>query len=149
MRYVDRDGGLMTVTPQSYPLWLAQIVDGEVQVGIIVAWTVAEHSMSARDADQIAQPIVSFTDDNCYAWGTMPAARTAPRFICDSREAASTAAESWLLERRLGRRGRVPIAATGPAVLDGAPATPNVIEAGAPSTPTIVDEVAQPSSSST
>jgi hypothetical protein len=129
----------MTVTPQSYPLWLAQVVDGEVQVGFIVAWAVTEQVASARDADQVAQPIVAFTDDNCYAWGTMPASRTAPRFICDNREAAMESAERWLLQGRLGRRGRTPIEAASPPQLDG----------GAPVAPSIMEEVNQPSSSST
>ncbi|GAA1741248.1 hypothetical protein [Luedemannella helvata] len=139
----------MTVIPQSYPMWLAQIVDGEVQVGFIVAWTVADQPASVRDADQVAQPIVTFTDDNCYAWGTMPASRTAPRFICDNRIAATEAADTWLMQRRLGGRGHASLAATGPAQLDGSPAAPNPIESGPPATPSIVAEVTQPNSSST
>ncbi len=139
----------MTVIPQSYPMWLAQIVDGEVQVGFIVAWTVTDQPAVARDADQVAQPIVTFTDDNCYAWGTMPASRTAPRFICDNRVQAMEAADAWLVQRRLGGRGRTSLAATSPPQLDGSPAAPNPIESGPPTTPTIVTEVTQPSSSST
>lgn len=127
----------MTVIPQSYPLWLAQIVDGEVQAGFIVAWTVS--GPSSRDADQVAQPLVTFTDDNCFAWGTMPASRTAPRFICDNRAAAMDAADAWLTQRRLGARGPASIATSGPAQLDGGPAVPTSLVEGRP----------QPSSSST
>ncbi|MFC7483742.1 hypothetical protein ACFQX7_32160 [Luedemannella flava] len=128
----------MTVIPQSYPLWLAQIVDGEVQAGFIVAWTVV--GQSARDADQVAQPIVTFTDDNCFAWGTMPASRTAPRFICDNRTAAMDAADAWLTQRRLGGRGATPLAAPAQPQLDGGPAVP---------VPSLVEDATQPSSSST
>jgi hypothetical protein len=134
----------MTVIAQSYPLWLAQIVDGEVQVGFIVAWTIVGQSGSARDLDQVAQPIVTFTDDNCFAWGTMPASRTAPRFICDNRAAAMDAADDWLMQRRLGGHGSGPasLAAACPAQIDGGPNLPNPIESR-------VEEPTQPSSSST
>jgi hypothetical protein len=85
----------MTLTPQPYPLWLAQVVDEEVQAGRIIAWIVGDLSASNPDSDAIAQPIVLFADDDGYVWATMPASRTAPRFVCDSRGAALEAAEKW------------------------------------------------------
>jgi hypothetical protein len=88
------------LTAQPYPLWLAQVVDGEVQVGRVIAWTVGALSGASRDTDAVAQPIVVFADDNGFVWATMHAARTAPRFVCDSREAAETAAHEWVGNRR-------------------------------------------------
>jgi hypothetical protein len=88
-------------------LWLAQVVDGEVQVGRIIAWTVGAAGNAHRDSDPVAQPIVVFADDNGFVWATMTASRTAPRFVCDSREAAEAEANEWVVTRS-DQRDRAP-----------------------------------------
>jgi hypothetical protein len=86
----------MQLTPQPYPLWLAQVFDDEIQTGRIIAWVVGDLSASNPGADAVAQPIVTFVDDNGYVWATMAASRTAPRFICDSRGEAMEVARTWI-----------------------------------------------------
>jgi hypothetical protein len=93
----------MTLTPQPYPLWLAQVLDDEIQVGRIIAWRVADPRTGHGDSDAVAQPIVVFADDNGYVWATMQASRTAARFICDNRGAAADAAEKWVHDHSASR----------------------------------------------
>jgi hypothetical protein len=93
----------MELTPQAYPLWLAQVVDDEVQAGRIIAWIVGD--LSPNTPDPVAQPIVVFADDDGFVWATMQASRTAVRFVGDSREATSGVAEQWVRERRDGSAG--------------------------------------------
>lgn len=88
----------MQLTPQPYPLWLAQVVDEEVQAGRIIGWAVTD--LSAGHSDAVAHPIVVFADDDGFVWATMQASRTAPRFVCDTRPAAVEAAERWVHEQR-------------------------------------------------
>ena|SRR5688572_10790076 len=91
----------MTLTPQPYPLWLAQVVDNEVQAGRIIAWVAGDLSASNPDASSVAQPLVLFGDDDGFVWATLPASRTAPRFVCAERFEAVAAAERWI-DRRHG-----------------------------------------------
>jgi hypothetical protein len=92
----------MTLTPQPYPLWLAQVVDNEVQAGRIIAWVIGDLSASNPDSSAVAHPLVLFGDDDGFAWATLPASRTAPRFVCEERREAVSAAERWVAERRGG-----------------------------------------------
>jgi hypothetical protein len=85
----------MTITPQPYPLWLAQVVDREVQAGRVIGWIVGDLTASGPDPSAVAQPLVVFADDDGFVWATMPASRTAPRFMCDDRVDAVTAARRW------------------------------------------------------
>ena len=95
----------MTLTPQPYPLWLAQVLDQEIQVGRIIAWRVGDPQSGHTDAEAVAQPIVVFADDNGFVWATMQASRTAARFICDNRGSAADAAEKWVHEHSRGHTG--------------------------------------------
>jgi len=97
----------MTITPQPYPLYLAQVVDNEVQAGRIIAWVVGDLSASNPDSSAVAQPLVLFGDDDGFVWATMPASRTAPRYVCEERADAVGAAERWVAERRGNSAGRV------------------------------------------
>jgi hypothetical protein len=92
----------VTITPQPYPLYLAQVVDNEVQAGRIIGWVVGDLSASNPDSSSVAQPLVLFGDDDGFVWATMPASRTAPRFVCEERGDAVGAAERWITDRRGG-----------------------------------------------
>lgn len=92
----------MTLTPQAYPLWLAQVVDNEVQAGRIIAWLVVDLTASNPDTSAVAQPLVLFGDDDGFVWATLPASRTAPRFVCEERREAVAAAERWIDNRHNG-----------------------------------------------
>ncbi|HYN96113.1 MAG TPA: hypothetical protein VES42_19890 [Pilimelia sp.] len=89
----------MALTPQPSPLWLAQVVDNEVQAGRVISWIVGDLSASNPDASSVAQPIVVFADDDGFVWATMPASRTAPRFVGDTRDQVVGAAGRWVRER--------------------------------------------------
>jgi hypothetical protein len=93
----------MQLTPQAYPLWLAQVVDDEVQTGRVIGWIVGD--LSPNTPDPVAHPIVVFADDDGFVWATMQASRTAVRFVGDSREATYAAAEQWVRERQAGSAG--------------------------------------------
>jgi hypothetical protein len=93
----------LQLSPQPYPLWLAQVVDDEVQAGRIIGWVVGD--LSAGHAEPVAHPIVVFADDDGFVWATMQASRTATRFILDSRGAAVEAAEQWVRQRQARAAG--------------------------------------------
>lgn len=93
----------MTLSPQPYPLFLAQVVDNEIQAGRVIAWIVGDLSASNPDSSAVAQPLVLFGDDDGFTWATMPASRTAPRFICEQRQDAVGAAERWVARQRVAR----------------------------------------------
>jgi len=95
----------MTITPQPYPLWLAQVVDKEVQAGRVIAWIVGDLGASSPDASAVAQPLVVFGDDDGYVWATMPASRTAPRFMGGERGEAIMAAKRWVAGQRRSAPG--------------------------------------------
>ena len=58
----------MTITSQPYPLYLAQVVDNEVQAGRIIGWVVGDLSGSNPDSSSVAQPLVLFGDDDGFVW---------------------------------------------------------------------------------
>ena len=89
----------MSITSQPYPLYLAQVVDNEVQAGRIIAWVVGDLGASNPDSSAVAQPLVLFGDDDGFVWATMQASRTAPRFVCQERPDAVEAAQRWITGR--------------------------------------------------
>jgi hypothetical protein len=105
----------MTLSPQPYPLWLAQVVDNEVQAGRVIGWVIGDLSARNPDSSAVAQPLVMFADDDGFVWATMPASRTAPRFVCEQREDAVSAAERWVAGRRRSGRDRSGDGTDGPS----------------------------------
>jgi hypothetical protein len=76
----------MAAVPQVYPLWLAEVRDGDVYAGRVVAWQVQEAGRPT------AAPIVAFTTPDGMVLET-----SAPHgpllYLADTREEAAAAAQ--------------------------------------------------------
>jgi hypothetical protein len=76
----------MSTVPQVYPLWLAEVRDGDVYAGRVVAWQVQEAESPT------ATPIVAFTAPDGMVLATS-APHGAPLYVADTREEAVAAAQ--------------------------------------------------------